>query len=257
MNLPEPLAALIHGYRWERDTIGKSGSTVHRLHGDHQDLFLKYAKGVAADEVTDELARLNWLRPSGLPVPEVVQFVRSGEEAWLLTTALPGRTADQELQAAKAPDAVVDALADFLRRLHRLDTETCPFNAGHPFRLRQARANIDAGRVDLSDFDDERQGWSAEQVWQELTGLLPLTTEPVVTHGDFSLKNLLIEDGVVTGVLDVGKLGVADRYQDLAIAGNALGEFGPQARTRFLERYGIATPDQTRMAFHGLLDELF
>ncbi len=259
------MSDLLQTYESQPDTVGRSGSAVYRLRrldGQGPDLFLKHGQGPAADDVTDEMVRLQWLR-SRLPVPKVVHFLRSqdqegrtsgGDEAWLLTTALPGRSAYQELQDGRP---VVDALADFLRRLHDLDPDTCPFVTDHPFRLRQARANIEAGLVDTDDFDDERQGWSAEQVWQELLTRLPIAAERVVTHGDFSLDNLLLQDGVVTGVLDVGRLGLADRYQDLGIAWNALGEFGPQLRTRFLERYGITEPDARRLSFHVLLDELF
>lgn len=79
----------------------------------------------------------------------------------------------------------------------------------------------------------------------------------MVTHGDFSLDNLMIREGEVTGCIDVGRMGVADRYQDLAILWNSLGEFGPELQARLLEQYGVEEPDQRRLRFHLLLDELF
>ncbi|GLY13257.1 aminoglycoside 3'-phosphotransferase [Kineosporia rhizophila] len=251
---PATIADEIHGYEWVRDTVGQSGNAVHRLRGPGRDLFLKHGRGEAAEEVTDEMVRLAWLR-GRIPAPEVVRFVRSPEDAWLLTTALPGRSALLEIEADA--ERVVDALADFTRRLHALDADTCPFVAGHAFRLRHARANIDAGRVDADDFDEERQGWTPEQVWQELTALLPLEAGRVVTHGDLSLDNVLLSNGEVTGLLDVGRLGLADRYQDLGILSNALGGFGADLRARFLQRYGETEPDLRRLSFHVLLDELF
>lgn len=255
IRLPEGLAAEVQGYRWTRDPLGRSGANVYRLHdGRRPDLYLKQAGGSVADDITDEFARLTWLGRH-LPAPRVRTFLRTSEEAWLLTEALPGRTAYQEMP--QDPGGVVDAVADHLRRLHAIDVAECPFVGDHAFRLRKGRARIDAGLVDTEDFDDERQGWSAERVWQELTAALPIAAEPVVAHGDYSLDNVLLSNGVVTGVIDVGALGVADRYQDLAIAWRDLGEFGPEAQSRFLERYGVTEPDQHRLSFHNLLDELF
>ena len=46
---------------------------------------------------------------------------------------------------------------------------------------------IDEGLVEEDDFDEEREGWTAEQVWEAMQDLLPLAPDPVVTHGDFSL----------------------------------------------------------------------
>jgi hypothetical protein len=66
-------------------------------------------------------------------------------------------------------------------------------------RLRAARARIDAGLVNEDDFDEERAGWSAAEVWDALQALLPLAPDPVVTHGDYSLDNLFFQDGAVTG----------------------------------------------------------
>jgi aminoglycoside phosphotransferase len=78
---------------------------------------------------------------------------------------------------------------------------TCPFTSDHAYRLTRARARIDAGLVEEDDFDEGREGWTAEQVWEAMQGLLPLAPDPVVTHGDFPLDNLLIWDGEVVGCI--------------------------------------------------------
>jgi aminoglycoside 3'-phosphotransferase-1 len=257
--VPTSMSALIAGYAWARDTIGESGGAVYRLHDKPgaPDLFLKYGKGTVADDVTDEMVRLRWMGHH-LPVPDVLQFVRTADEAWLLMSRMAGKTAYQLLTSdSDAHGDIVDALVEFLKRVHAVPVAACPFNSDDAFRRSQARARIDAGLVEIDDFDEERQGWSAEQVWQELQTLLPLSPDPVVTHGDFSLDNLLIDQGQVVGCIDVGRVGIADRYQDLAILWNCLGEFNPALQRRMFERYGIAEPDRGKLQFHLLLDELF
>ncbi|AQR70433.1 APH(3') family aminoglycoside O-phosphotransferase [Janthinobacterium sp. LM6] len=259
--MPASLRAAVAGYDWARDSIGESDAAVYRLQGRNgaPALFLKHGRGAAAAELADELARLRWLAQY-LPVPAVAQFARAAdpEQAWLLTAALPGKTARQVLEENPAlGPAVTDALAAFLRRLHALPVSDCPFDAGHAVRLVQARQRINAGLVDAGDFDAEREGWTAQQVWLALQEYLPLTPDLVVTHGDFSLDNILMHDGAVVGCLDVGRAGVADRYQDLAIVWRALGELDAALQQRFAEQYGLLDIDQGKLQFHLLLDELF
>lgn len=259
VRVPPSISADLAGYQWARDTVGESGGAVYRLHGkaDAPELYLKHGKGAFADDVTDEMARLHWLG-SHLPVPAVQHFVRTRDEAWLLMTALPGNTAYQILAARPEQGmAVVDAIAAFLRRLHAIPTNACPFTSRHDYRLARARARIDAHLVDEEDFDEERQGWTARQVWDAMQTLLPLAPDPVVTHGDYSLDNLLIGDAEVAGCIDAGRVGIADRYQDLAIAWNCLGEFGPAFQERFLAQYGVRELDRDKLQFHLMLDELF
>lgn len=257
--VPASVSAALQGYHWAADTIGQSGGAVYRLHGKPGalDLFLKHGNDAVADDITDEMVRLRWLA-GYMPVPEIKHFIATPGEAWLLMTAIPGQTAHQILSAH--PDArigVVDALATFLRRLHAIPLDACPFTSDHAYRLAQARRRIDAGLVDEDDFDAEREGWSAERVWEALQRLLPLASDPVVTHGDFSLDNVLIVDGAVVGCIDVGRLGIADRYQDLAIVWNDLGAVDAFLQDRLLAHYGIAQVDLRKLEFHLLLDELF
>lgn len=257
-SLPAGLASALPGYAWARDTVGESGGAVYRLtRTDGPGLYVKHGTGAIAGDVIDEMVRLCWLG-GFLPVPAVRHFVLDGDAAWLVTTALSGRTAWQWLDADPAAGPmVVDALTDFLLRLHAIPVDACPFDSGHAVRRRLAWARIDAGLVDIDDFGDAHKGWSAVQVGEAMEALLPLPFDRVVTHGDYSLDNLLIDDGVVTGCIDVARVGVADRYQDLAILHDCLGEFDPALQQRLFCRYGIAAPDDDRLRFHLLLDELF
>lgn len=259
VRVPAGLIAELAGYKWARNRAGKSGGAVYRLYGKPgaPDLFLKHGRDSVADDLVDEMSRLRWLSKH-VPAPAVTHFLSNADEAWLVMTALPGETAYQALGAR--PDessAIVDALADFLRRLHSIPVSECPFHSDPAYRLSLARKRIEAGLVEEDDFDEERQGWSAEQVWQAMQRLPPFESDPVVTHGDFSLDNLLMVEGEVSGCIDAGRVGIADRYQDIAILWNCLKEFGADLPYRFLARYGVRGPDPRKLEFHLLLDELF
>lgn len=79
----------------------------------------------------------------------------------------------------------------------------------------------------------------------------------MVTHGDVSLGNVLLDaGGRVTGCIDVGRLGAANPYQDLAIPWESLGEFGPEAQQAPWPAYSFVTPDERRLRFHLLLGTL-
>ncbi|GKX54658.1 hypothetical protein SOASR030_07700 [Leminorella grimontii] len=98
---------------------------------------------------------------------------------------------------------------------------------------------------------------SSLQVWKEMHTLLPFSPDPVVTHGDVSLDNLIFDKGILMGCIDVGRVGLADRYQDLAILWNCLGEFSPLLQKRLFQKYGIDNPDMKKLQFHLMLDEFF
>jgi aminoglycoside 3'-phosphotransferase-1 len=257
-SLPADLQTRLGGYSAIQITTGESGGVVHRLSAPgRSDCFLKLGRGAVADDITHEMLRLTWL-DGRLPAPRVLHFVRNDDHAALLSSALPGVAAAEWM--AEHPERAGDAvhcIADFLRQLHALPVEHCPFEAGHVLRLAAARQRLDAGLVDEEDFDEARAGMSAEAVWAEMQAMLPRSFERVVTHGDFSLDNIFLEDGRVTGCLDVGRLGVADPYQDVAILWNNLSEFGSELQEAWLSAYGVMPPDNARLAFHCCLDEFF
>ncbi len=247
------------GYRETLITTGESGCTVHRLDPAEfgEARYRKRGAGRHASLIVEEHARLQWIA-GRLSAPEIVSFSLERETATLITTAIPGMSARQVLEAGLLDGAtLVDLLADFMRALHGLPATECPFSLPLDRRLAMARERIDLGLVNEDDFDAEQKDWSAEQVWESLQELLPLTPEPVVTHGDFSLDNILIENGRVSGSIDMGLAGVADRYQDIVILWADLGAYGASLQERLLQRYGVSPPDERRLRFHALLNELF
>ncbi|MDC8014113.1 APH(3') family aminoglycoside O-phosphotransferase [Tahibacter soli] len=241
------------GYAWTRPALGQSDAAVYRL--DLPGAPSLYAKTeIAADlaELPGEIARLRWLVTTGTPCPAAVDTTHEDGRDWLLMSALAGADLGS-LDAARA----IAIAADALRALHALNTAACPFDHRADVRIAQALARLDAGLVDLDDLDDERQGRSTAELAADLLARKPAHEDLVVTHGDACLDNLVARDGRFAGFLDVGRLGVADRHQDLALAARDIeGAFGDAWAGRFLERYG-GPIDRERIAFYRLLDEFF
>ncbi|WP_432755113.1 APH(3')-II family aminoglycoside O-phosphotransferase [Pseudomonas sp. WMBT8] len=255
MNIPEkwreqfPLALI------EQQAIGESRADVFRLRRDNgPDLFLKAEPLVEHAELADEIERLHWLQQQGLPAPVVLDQVQENHHHWLLMSAMPGQDlASSALSAAQ----IIDVLATALRTLHQVPVAQCPFDHNLEQRITVAREHVDAGLIDGTDFDDERLGRSVRDVFAELLATRPATHDLVVTHGDACLPNFMAADAHFSGFIDCGRLGVSDRYQDLALAARSVERnLGREWVRPFFELYGVE-PDEQRMAFYCLLDEFF
>jgi aminoglycoside phosphotransferase len=81
----------------------------------------------------------------------------------------------------------------------------------------------------------------------------PESESLVVCHGDYCPPNVLVEEWVARGFVDLDELGTADRWWDLAVATWSITwNLGPGYEDFFLEDYGIERDDH-RMEFYQLL----
>ncbi|WP_028355383.1 APH(3')-II family aminoglycoside O-phosphotransferase [Bordetella petrii] len=244
------------GYAWAAQDIGRSDAAVFRLEASGRPpLYVKTETAGSLAELPGEVLRLRWLAQQGIDCPRVLRTAQAAGRHWLLMSAVPGRdlASTPELPAAR----IVAIAAAALRALHGLDPAGCPFDHRRAVRIEHARARVQAGLVDESDFDDERMGQSAAQAYAALCAGQPAHEDLVVTHGDACLPNLLAVDGRFSGFVDCGRLGVADRHQDLALAAWSIEyNLGAQWAQPFLDAYG-GPVDTERLAFYRLLDEFF
>jgi len=76
----------------------------------------------------------------------------------------------------------------------------------------------------------------------------------VVCHGDACAPNTLLDDdGRWSAHVDLGALGIADRWADLAVTTwSTIWNYGPGWEDALLDAYGIE-PDARRMRYYRLL----
>ena len=249
--LPPELRRVLPAARWQ-DVSGESGAMTWQS----RNYVVKVQPHGRLESLRTEQAKLRWLT-GRVPVPRVVGYATDEASEYLATTRLPGVPMHH-------PDALLHArrnaelLARALRELHRLPIRECPFNASLAVKLRQARELVERGLVNEADFDAERLGQSAPQVLRQLLKSRPAAEDLVVTHGDACLPNVLVSGEYVEGFVDVGRSGIADRHQDLALACRSLRRNAGEAMAEhFLDTYGRDLVDSAKLAYYQVLDELF
>lgn len=159
-------------------------------------------------------------RPAeGYPFEWCVYPWLRGEEATAERVADPGRFADD--------------LAELIASLRGIDPSGGPapgednFGRGEPLANRDAatRAAIRALGAD-----------TATPVWDAALRAPPWEQRPVWIHGDLDARNLLVEDGRLSAVIDWGCLGVGDPAYDVMAAWKVL---PPGTHDRFRDALGV------------------
>jgi streptomycin 3"-kinase len=250
---------------WEPVTGGESGASVFLDRGRRC-----YAKGVSSERLTElaaERDRSVWLSTTGVPCAGVLDWRESDAGACLVTQALGGVPAS-ELDVSnlgKAWPSVVRTL----RGLHDLDAGNCPFDRGLDYMMSLAEATVAEDRVIVEFLPQNLQRTPPSQILEQIRAELPTRlaeerAELVVGHGDLCLPNVLVDPdtGQVQGLIDLGRLGRADPYGDIALLiATARGTWpdtstaARRAEEEFAAIYG-RTLDPARLDFYLRLDPL-
>lgn len=252
--LPPALASLADR-PWTEITIGQSGAAVWRIDlSTETSVFLKSEPISPHGELPGEIERLNWLTRMGFKSPRVIEAIADEKHTFLLMSAAPGQDLTHYVER---PAEFVRIYAQGLKRIHALDPRQCPFDHNLDARLAAGESRLVAGLVDETDFDTDRQGWTGRQVLDWLHANRPEPGLQIVTHGDASTPNIMALDGRFSGLVDCGRVGVADIWQDLAIACRSIADnVGPEHLAPFLAAYG-AEWDEAKYRYYCTLDELF
>jgi len=171
---------------------------------------------------------------TGVPTPEPVAIGEPGAgypAPWTVQTWLPGTVATGREPGESV--AFARDLAGVIHEVRAIDTRGRTFSGkgrGGDLEshdtwvehcLRQSEQLLDVPRL--------------RRLWAELRSLPENTTGELMTHGDLMPGNVLVADGRLAGVLDVGGLGPADPALDLISAWHL---FEPGPRQAFREALG-------------------
>ena len=209
-------------------------------------------------DLDNEAARMRWAAPY-TPVPHVLDVGADDEAKWLVTAAMSASSAVDPRWLAE-PETAARAIGAGLRALHDvLPVDECPWTWSIEDRI--AVAEDRAARGHAAD------GWSLET--RARLAEAPEHDRLVVCHGDACAPNTLIDDdggppqaggapacegsAPSCGHVDLGDLGVADRWADLAVATlslswNYLGSWDGE----LLDAYGV-DPDPARIEYYRRL----
>src|SRR5579859_7921801 len=165
-------------------------------------------------------------RGTRFPTPEPVAIGEPGAGyplPWSVQTWLPGVVATEDDPGKSS--AFARDLADFISDMRAIDTRGRVFarkGRGGDLRSHDAWMETCFARSErLLDVPQLRQMWAAMRALPRSPG------GDVMTHGDLIPGNVLVSDGRLAGILDVGGIGPADPALDLVSAWHLL-EAGPR-----------------------------
>lgn len=260
MRQPADIAKHTAGMAFEMDSTGLSGSSV----AIYEDLVLKCER--VCEESENHLAMLRWLEGK-IPAPRVIESVEVDGFRWTLMTRISGEMSCAE-QWRSDPGRLVRVLAEAMRLLWTVDVSGCPVDQSAEAKLKRAKTIVEKGLVDMDLVDPETFG---EKGFPSPAALLQWLQEhepepdPVLSHGDYCLPNIFLEDWKFSGFLDLGRSGVGDRWNDIAICwrslrdnfgghyGEAVEGFDPDS---LFDALGVEK-DEEKLRYYLLMDELF
>ncbi|MFC9525912.1 aminoglycoside phosphotransferase family protein [Bacillus cereus] len=182
------------------------------------------------------LPKIAPLVPLEIPVP-IAQGRPNNEYPWFweIHSWLKGETvpieALDEMQAARD-------LAEFVLALQQVDPTGGPLGRGIPL----AQRNKDF-RYWLARFNGDP---AVSAVWESALSAPPWNGPPVWHHGDLDVRNWLVRDKRISGVIDWGTMGIGDPACDVMVAWKL---HSPEARDVFLD--ATLTDDATLARARG------
>ena len=263
---PSVLAELLPGGSegWETVAGGESGASLV-----HDRRTQRYAKVVSSEQVAElaaERDRCVWISQTAVPSAPVLDWRQTDAGACLVTQAVLGVPAS-ELDA-RALLKAWPSLAGAVRALHDLATDRCPYDRSLTWMMPLARASVGEDRVVVDFLPAALQRTPPAQILEQIERELPVRVaqeraDLVVCHGDLCLPNILVDPdtGLVKALIDVGRLGTADPYGDIALLLATARETWPneamarQADRQFARLYGTQL-DPERQDFYLRLDPL-
>lgn len=260
-NLPEEIKKFLECNDYQLDQIGQSESRVLLF----DEMILKISPKNSDSD--NEIIMLQYLNQK-INVPKIITTINTKDINYLLMEKIKGQMACDDSYLSDFEE-LVSLIVDTLQKLWSIEINDCPSNCQLAWKLKQAQANIEQNKVDMNNCQAETFGENGFKNPMELLEYLK-NNQPeedlVFSHGDLCLPNMIVDGQKKVYLIDLGKAGVADRYQDIALVYRSLknnleGLYGNKIYQNYylnllFEKLGLE-PDWEKINYYILLDELF
>ncbi|XEC97323.1 APH(3') family aminoglycoside O-phosphotransferase [Paenibacillus tarimensis] len=218
--------------------------------------YLKIQPVGSFESIEVQAKKLTWLKGK-LSVPEVIDYGILGNYEYLLTLEMKGSAASDKI-FRNSKDEVIELVAKGLRRIHEVSVENCPFDNRLKYMMEIVRYNTKEGLINSSKLNRKFGEGIVDNLLGEIEAYATEIKEDLVfSHGDYSMPNIIISNGRISGFIDLGNCGIADRYYDLAVAEKSIiMNFGKENTDLFYRCYGIDDVDHQRVRFFQIVEFL-
>ncbi|MFQ3583228.1 MAG: APH(3') family aminoglycoside O-phosphotransferase [Chloracidobacterium sp.] len=262
LRFSKQLSEITKNYHFVKDTEGMSPARVYKLIGCSENLYLKMSdsqyRGTTYD-VEREKDVMLWLKGK-VPVPEVLHFEQYESTSFLLMREVNGVVGHVYHQKQRDPEKMIRMYSEGIKLFQSVSILDCPFVSDIDFRLSELDYLL---RNNLADIDIEN--WENDTPFRDPNELYTFLREHkpneelVFSHGDFGDSNIFVANDQISGFVDLGRSGKADKWYDIAFCVHSIQhDMGNDKKylDLFFDLLGIE-PDWDKIRYYILLDELF
>lgn len=262
LRLSKRLGEITKNYHFVKDTEGMSPARVYKLIGRNENLYLKISdrqyQGTTYD-VEREKDIMLWLTGK-LPVPEVLHFEQYENENFLLMREVTGDVGYAYYKKQRDPQKMIRIYSEGIKLFQSIDVFDCPFVSDIDYRLNELdyllRHNL--ADIDTGNWEEDTPFRDPDELYIFLKTHKP-SEELVFSHGDFGDSNIFILNHQISGFIDLGRSGKADKWYDIAFCVRSIQhDLGNDKEylNLFFNLLGVE-PDWDKIRYYILLDELF
>ena len=260
MYLPDSIRKHLTEADYSLDHIGCSSAQVMMF----SDRVLKIEKDCNIS--ANEYHMMRWLQGK-LPVPEVIAAEKVGDTRYLLMSRIGGTYLCDDA-ILDDQERLAELVADGLRKMWAVDISDCPTIRTLDEKFKEIDEGLSGGWITKEQADQpETYGpggfESPAQLFEWLVKNRP-KEEFVLSHGDYCMPNLFADEYGLTGYIDLGFAGVADKWVDIekglwSMWANSTGQFSEKKRPfdrKLLFDALDMDPDEEKLRYYSLLSEL-
>lgn len=162
--------------------------------------------------LAQEVLILSYLEQTNLLVPKLFTYVEQKSDAWALTEFIPGQTLRSYLFSEPSEWKRHEMIFLFGKMLKEIHSTPCPKEIWTEElwlnrMLELAEYNLQNEEVDGN-----------ELLLQKLKSKKPRPCNQTFIHGDFTIDNVLVNDGKISGIIDWSGGALGDPRYDVSLA---------------------------------------